>query len=71
MKLIATRSTVVAVGAQDRVGRVVPAGGDGQLGLRPPPAGTPAAQAAAAVARGQRRRRACTHLLHVRKREII
>lgn len=71
MKLIATRFAAVAVGAEDRVGRVVPARGHGQLGLRPAPARTPAAQAAAAVAGRQRRRRARAHLLHLRQRETF
>lgn len=71
MKLIATRFAAVAVGAEDRVGRVVPARGHGQLGLRPAPARAPAAQAAAAVAGRQRRRRARAHLLHLRQRETF
>lgn len=71
MKLIATRFAAVAVGAEDRVGRVVPARGHGQLGLRPAPARAPAAQAAAAVAGRQRRRRARAHLLHLRQRETL
>lgn len=49
----------------------MPAGSDGQLGLRAAPARPATAQDAVAVAGGQRRRRARTHLLYRRQRAAV